>query len=75
MEVFMRFNKKLCKLFTTDEYGYPMIPVKYSNTMISRYWNQGYVCTWDFPHHNSGIYAPRSSKKCWKMYRKHQWRD
>jgi hypothetical protein len=65
----MRYNRELCRKYGVDEYGFPMIPVKYSNMKIARIMSG--ECPWDFPYHSCRNY---DNKKSWKKYRKTQWR-
>lgn len=69
--------RKLKNAFGADEYGFPMIPKKYSNVKISRLLKTDDVggCTWCFPH---GIELKNSAaskiQKNWKSYRKKQYK-
>lgn len=70
--------KQFKKAFGVDEYGFPMVPNKYSNIKISRIINFEKMggCDYCFPH---GIECTNSSYqkqfiKNWKRYRRKQYK-
>jgi hypothetical protein len=74
----MKKYKQFKKAFGVDDYGFPMIPKKYSNVKISRIKNTDKVggCPYCFPH---GIDCTNSTylnqfNKNWKRYRKTQYK-
>lgn len=73
----MRRYKQYRKAFGVDEFGFPMIPKKYSNVRVSRLKNFEKVggCSYCFPH---GFECTNSTvdniQKSWKNYRKKQYK-
>ena len=71
----MKDRKRLTKRFGKDEYGFALIPTKFSNVKISRFENVDKVggCTYCFPH---GIELTNSTyenlQKNWKRFRHKQ---
>jgi len=72
----MKDRKRRVREFGKDEYGFSMLPVKYSNTKISRIDNTDKTggCSFCFPH---GIESTNSTwsnfQRSWKCFRKHQY--
>lgn len=70
--------KKLEKRqFGVDEFGFTLIPSKFSNVKVSRIYNTDKTggCSYCFPHgiecNNS---SHRNSERNWKSHRNNQWR-
>jgi hypothetical protein len=67
----------LSKCFSTDEYGFAEIPMKFSNVKLSRIKNGELMgCSYCFPHgrdtiNNHWVNRQRS----WKTSRKKRWKD
>jgi hypothetical protein len=61
--------------FGIDEYGFTMIPAKYSNVQISRYVHAKLNCTYCFPHGIDTINNHwHNQQRSWKTYRKTQYK-
>lgn len=67
--------ERLQKTFGKDEYGFALLPKKYSNVKISRIfngWESG--CSWCFPHGIETKNATaRKRKRNWKCKRETQY--
>jgi hypothetical protein len=73
----MRTNRLIERYFDVDEYGFAMVPPKYSNVRIARFMHgEEMGCSFCFPHgqdtHNSKYSKNRNN---WKYHRKTQWRS
>ncbi|MBO1271959.1 hypothetical protein J3L11_09935 [Shewanella sp. 4t3-1-2LB] len=73
----MKKEARLIRMYGANEAGLAMLPTKVSGTQISRSCvGEEMGCTHCFPH---GIDTSNSHdmklQRCWKKYRKHQWRS
>lgn len=73
----MSKEQTLIKAFGMDDYYFANIIIKHSNVRISRIFNgQLMGCTFCFPHGYDNVnHRHTKDLKCWKRYRKHQWRN
>lgn len=68
-------KKLLNRLFGTNEYGFPDLPIKISGRQISRALIGDFMgCSYCFPHNMETINNKwMKDLKCWKRYYKYQW--